>query len=156
MTSIPEVSARGSLTLWAKFQIPIGPRPFVGPRSGREGEKCQPLDHMRHIPFIHQLCSHVALGYIYILYKTVPVISSKWYLHYVLKHCTFVIYACALSEPLSSGFSALLKSFSVVSGMHWNEIQRDTAIKTRHRCTAIDGVGAVNARILRDYERKQY
>ena len=58
MTSIPEISARRSLILWAKFQIRVGPRPCVGPRSGREGEKCRPLDHMRHIPFIHQLCSH--------------------------------------------------------------------------------------------------
>ena len=48
MTSIPEISARGSLILWAKFQIP------VGPRSGREGEKCRPLDHMWQIPFINQ------------------------------------------------------------------------------------------------------
>ena len=47
MTSIPEISARGSLILWAEFQIP------VGPRSGREGEKCRPLDHKRHIPFVH-------------------------------------------------------------------------------------------------------
>ena len=37
------------------------PRPCVGPRSGREGEKCRPLDHMRQIPFIHQLCSHPKL-----------------------------------------------------------------------------------------------
>ena len=36
----------------AKFQIPVGPRP------GREGEKCRPLDHMRQIPFINPLCSH--------------------------------------------------------------------------------------------------
>ena len=48
MTSIPDISTRGSLILWAKFQIP------VGPRSGREGEKCRPLDHMRQIPFINQ------------------------------------------------------------------------------------------------------
>ena len=45
MTSIPEISARGSLIL---FQIP------VGPRSSREREKCRPLDHMRQIPFIHK------------------------------------------------------------------------------------------------------
>ena len=56
MTSIPEISARGSLILWGKCLIPDGPR------SGREGEKCRPLDHMRHIPFIHQLCSHPTLS----------------------------------------------------------------------------------------------
>ena len=61
MTSIPELSARGSLILWAKCQIPVGPRPCVGPKSGRKGEKCRPLDHLRHIPFIHQLCSHPTL-----------------------------------------------------------------------------------------------
>ena len=53
MTSIPEISARGSLILWAKFQIPVGPRPCAGPRSGREGEKCRSLHHMRQIPYVN-------------------------------------------------------------------------------------------------------
>ena len=53
MTSIPEISARGSLILWAKFQILVGPRPCAGPRSGREGEKCRPLDHIRQIPYVN-------------------------------------------------------------------------------------------------------
>ena len=33
-----------------------------------------------------------------------------WYLKCVLEHCTFVLYACALSEVLISRFSAILKS----------------------------------------------
>ena len=53
MKSIPEISARGSLILWARFQIPVGPRPCADHRSGREGEKCRPLDHMREIPYVH-------------------------------------------------------------------------------------------------------
>ena len=54
MTSIPEISARGSLILWAKFQIPVDPRPCVGPRSGRKGDKWRPLDHERHGYPFHQ------------------------------------------------------------------------------------------------------
>ena len=48
MTSIPKISACGSLILWAKLQTP------VGPRSDREGEKCRPLDHMRQLTCINK------------------------------------------------------------------------------------------------------
>ena len=135
MTSIPEISARGSLILRAKFQIP------VGPRSGREGEKCRPLDHMRQIPFIHQapFVSFIKFN-VYIYIRDFPHISFMWYLHCVLKHCTVVIYACALSELLISSFSATLKSFCMNTGTNWYEIQRDTAINSRHRCIQY-GVG---------------
>ena len=47
-----------------------------------------------------------------------------WYLHCVLEHCTFVIYACALSELLISRFSAILKSFCMNNariGARYNE-----------------------------------
>ena len=60
------------------------------------------------------------------IYKTVPHISSVWYLHCVMKHRTFVIYACALSEVLISRSSAILKSFCITTGTNWYEIQRDT------------------------------
>ena len=63
-----------------------------------------------------------------------------WYLRCVLKHCTVVIYACALSELLISSFSAILKSFCMNTGTNWYEIQRNTAINTRHRCIQY-GVG---------------
>ena len=62
MTSIPEISARGSLILWAKFQIP------VGPRSGREGEKCRPLDHIRQIPYVHPALFLSYTGIIFCIY----------------------------------------------------------------------------------------
>ena len=62
MTSIPEISARGSLILWAQFQIP------VGPRSGREGEKCRPLDHMRQIPYVHPALFLSYTGIIFCIY----------------------------------------------------------------------------------------
>ena len=50
------------------------------------------------------------------IYKPVPVISSMWYLHCVLEHSTFAIYACALPEPLILRLSAILKSFSSICG----------------------------------------
>ena len=57
------------------------------------------------------------------IYKTVPVISSVWYLHCVLEHCTFVVYACAFPEPLI---------FQVILFSMWYILLRDTA-KYRHR-----------------------
>ena len=62
MTSIPEISARGSLILWAKFQIP------VGPWSGREGEKCRPLDHIRQIPYVQPALFLSYTGIIFCIY----------------------------------------------------------------------------------------
>ena len=53
------------------------------------------------------------------------------------EHCTFVIYACALPEPVISRFSAILKSFCPLYGAYWYEIQPNTAIKTRHKCIAM-------------------
>ena len=40
--------------------------------------------------------------------KTLPHNSSMWYLYCILEHCTFVSYACALSELVISRFSAIL------------------------------------------------
>ena len=88
MTSIPEISARGSLILCGEFQIP------VGPRSGREGEKCRPLDHIRQVPFIHSalfsfytnIDSHIyaKVFQLFLLYGTYVV---SWYgLHLSFTH----------------------------------------------------------------------
>ena len=60
-------SRRGARTAYHdEYPRDFGPRIAytqtpVGPQSGREGEKCLPLDHMRHTPFIKQLCSHPTL-----------------------------------------------------------------------------------------------
>ena len=84
------------------------------------------------------------------IFKTVPHISSVWYLHCVLKYCTFVIYACALFR---TPYFKVQRHFEVISSLltHWQEIQRDIATKTRYKCITIR---AVNMRILRVYERK--
>ena len=56
-----------------------------------------------------------------------------WYLQCVVKHRTFVIYACDLLELLISRFSAILKSFCMNAGTNWYEIQRGTVTKTMRR-----------------------
>ena len=62
-------------------------------------------------------------GQLLYIFKTVPHISSMWYLHCVLKYCTFVIYACALFRTpyfkVQRHFEAI---FSLLT--HWQEIQR--------------------------------
>ena len=58
------------------------------------------------------------------IYKTIQVISSIWYLHCVLEYCRFVIYACALPEPLISRLRAILKWFFPCM---WYVSVRDTA-----------------------------
>lgn len=140
MTSISQISARRSLVSWIKFQILVGPRPCVGPLSGGEGKKCQPIDRMRHISFIRQLCAppYNKKRFSYLYTKLFQLsISPICYLHCVLEHCTFVIYACTFPEAPISRFSVILKYFiSPLCGTYCYEIQRDTAIKTRHRCIA--------------------
>ena len=138
MTSIPEISARGSLILWAKFQIPVGPRPCAGPRSGREGEKCRPLDHMRHIPFIHQLCSHPTLRPISIYIQNLPC----YFFHVVFTLCLETLYICYLRMRFSKTtyFKVIILVTYlevILSPMWYVLIQRYTTIKTWHRCVAI-------------------
>ena len=128
ITNISETSARGSLILWAKCQIPVSPRPCVGPRSGREGEKCRPQDHMTHVSFIHQLTLHTLLSINFNIYTKLLQIFCPCG---VLKQCSFLIYACALSEWLISRVSAILKSFCPLCGKYYYEIQRDTGA-TQH------------------------
>jgi len=63
------------------------------------------------------------------IYKTVPRISSMWYLHCVSDHCTFVMHACALPKPLILRFSAILKLFCPL--YLWYVLIRD-AVKHCH------------------------
>ena len=110
MTSIPEVSARGSLILWSKCQIP------VGPRSDREGERCRPLDHIRQIPFIHQLCSHYAIGSNSLYIQS----WSSYFLHMVFTLClkTLHIYYLRMRSSRIAYFK-VLRHFGVISSCMW-------------------------------------
>ena len=74
-----------------------------------------------------------------------------WYLHCVLKYCTFVIYACALFR---TPYFKVQRQFEVILSLltHWQEIQRDIATKTRYKCITIRRSRLM--RILRVYERK--
>ena len=69
-TTFHDISALRSLFVGAGLQITVAP-------SGREGEKCHPLDHMWQIPFIHPAQSPYN-QFLYIL-KSVLVNSSIWY-----------------------------------------------------------------------------
>ena len=93
MTSIPDILACRSLILSPKFQEQ------VDPRSGREGEKCRPIDRVRHIPFIPMLCSYPALRSIFIICVYVQNYSRHSF-HVLftcaMEHCTIVIYTCAI------------------------------------------------------------
>ena len=110
MTSIPEISARGSLILCAKFQIP------VGPRSGREGEKCRPLDHMRHIPFFHQLCSHLVLRSIAIYIQN----YSIYFFHVVFTLCLETLYICQLRMRFfRAPYFNVQRHFEVILSSMW-------------------------------------
>ena len=84
------------------------------------------------------------------IFKTVPHISSMWYLHCVLKYCTFVIYACALFR---TPYFKVQRHFEVILSLliHWQEIQRDIATKTRYKCITIRRSQHANLRV---YERK--
>lgn len=60
------------------------------------------------------------------IYKTFPINSSMWYLHCVWKHLSFLIYACALSDPLFLRFRAIWWYALVrdaVKHYHWNSTQ---------------------------------
>ena len=92
---------------------------------------------MRQIPFIHQLCSHPMLRSISIYIQH----RSSYFFHVVFTLCLETLYICYLrmrsSKPLISRFSAIFKSFCPLCGTYWYEIQRDTVVKTQHRCIAI-------------------
>lgn len=92
------------------------------------------LNHMRQITFIHQaLLAFYTIGNFSIYIKVFRLLFSIWYLHCVLEHNTFLIYACALP-----GFSSILKSFCPLRSTRQHEIQQDITIKTRplHSCIA--------------------
>ena len=75
-------------------------------------------------------------GQLLYIFKTVPHIFSMWYLHCVLKYCTFVIYACALFR---TPYFKVQRHFEVILSLltHWQEIQRDIVTKTRYKCITI-------------------
>ena len=137
MTSIPGISARGSLILWAKCQIPVGPRPCVGPRSGREGEKCRPLDHMRQIPFIHQLCSHPTVGSISIYIQN----CSSHFFHVVSTLCLGTLYICHLRMrfPRTSYFQ---RHFEEISYVLLRDTMRHRSQTQIHRKMAVNTLSA--------------
>ena len=56
------------------------------------------------------------------IHKPFSDIYSMWYLLCVLKHSTFVIYACAIARPLISRFSTILELFCPLCGSYWYEI----------------------------------
>ena len=66
------------------------PRPF-------ETDPFHPHSSVRilHLQLLEYIC------------KSVPLISSMWYLHCVLEHCLIVFCACTLPEPLISRFSTM-------------------------------------------------
>ena len=113
MTSIPEISARGSLILWAKFQIP------VGPRSGREGEKCRPLDHIRQIPYVHPALFLSYTGIIFCIYakdfhRFHPYGNhiASWYnvdCHLRMRSCSITYSGASLLGVLRNEISKILK-----------------------------------------------
>ena len=131
MTSIPEISACGSLILWAKFQIP------VGPRSGREGEKCRPLDHMRQIPFINQAPFAFYTKISFYIYTKLFRFSLPCGI-YIVSWKTSICYLRMRSpEPLILRFRAIVKSSVFSMSYLLVEIQQDPALKTKHRYIAI-------------------
>ena len=153
MTSIPEISTRGSLIPWAKFQTPVGPRPCVGPRSGREGENCRPLDHIRQIPFINQLCSHPTLRTIRIYIQN----CSSYFFYVVFTFCLGILYICDLRMRSSrTPYFMVQRHLEVIlssmTGNYWNEIQRESS--TQLNSTQMH-LNADNWQILRVYERKR-
>ena len=95
----------------------MDPRPCVGPRSGRKGEKCRPLDHMRHTPFINQLCSlTIMLGSVSIYMRN----CSSYLFHVVFTLCLPILYICYLRMRSSKSTFKVQCHFEVI-------LVRDTA-----------------------------
>ena len=63
------------------------------------------------------------------LFKSVPVVSSIWYLYCVLVRCVFNIYACALPEPLIPRFRALCPSFDCYIWHRLNQCDRRCSLR---------------------------
>ena len=87
-TMLPEISARRSL-LEPSFR-------YLSP--GREGEKCRPLDHLGHIPFVNSARQLMGSNFLYIPQH------YSYFLHVVrssvLRWCIFNHGACVLAETL--------------------------------------------------------
>jgi len=105
-----------------------------GPRSGREGEKCRPLDHMRHITISHQLCSHPPIRSISTYIQNCCIYSF----HVVLRSSLETLHFCHLRIRSSRAtfllrFNAILKSFCPLCGVYWYEIQSERQAYSRFK-----------------------
>ena len=137
MTSIPEISARGSLMLWAKFQIPVGPRP------GREGENCRPLDHIRQIPFIHPAPFTFYPNIILYIYTKVFQLFLPYGIYIVFQYSLHLSYThalpqvknhfgtcwCVLLQNIGEGEEKMLVTWKKKKHVHlhtWNVLHLET------------------------------
>ena len=82
-----------------------------------------------HPPALFTFNTRINYIYIYIyIYKAVPVISSMWYLQYVLVQCILVMYACAVSASFTPRFRAILKLFCLSYG-NFGELMQNTYLR---------------------------
>ena len=86
------------------------------------GKEMSALRPYKTAPFLPPALLAPYTKIIFSIYKPVSDIYSMSYLLCVLKHSTFVIYACAIARPLISRFSTILKLFCPLCGSYWYEI----------------------------------
>ena len=137
MTSIPEISARGSLILWA---------------DTREGKKCRPLDHIRQLPFFHQLCWHPILRSfsLYINLFQIFIQCRTYFVSWNILHLLFT--HALLQDHLFQG-SAPFWSYFVLCVVRIGTKYR---LRLKHYTDALQyAAGAVNVLILWVYEGKR-
>ena len=107
LTMLPEISARRSL-LEPSFR-------YLSP--GREGEKCRPLDHVEHIPFIHS--DRFLIWNNFFIYTKVYQLSLPCGTH----NCFDMKIAHVLSQKTQIMIpSHFLSPFfpKIHAGVHWN------------------------------------
>ena len=83
--------------------------------TGREGEKCRPLDHRWQIPFIHSTRFITSSNFYIYIWQNVLVISFMWYI-IVCLGAAYLTIAQALLQKQSLEVSA---PFCVPYGMCW-------------------------------------
>ena len=113
-TMLPEISARRSL-LEPSFR-------YLSP--GREGEKCRPLDHLGHIPFVHSARKLHGSNLLYIQHH------SSYFLHVVrssvLWSCIFNDCAFIHAETLLFMVQSHYKSCVFPYGTRWCILAQNT------------------------------
>ena len=99
-------------------------------QAGREMSASRPYETSPfHPPALFTFNTRINSIYIYIyIYKAVPVISSMWYLQYVLVQCILVMYACAVSASFTPRFRAILKLFCLSYG-NFGELMQNTYLR---------------------------